>query len=133
MVDKLDSSIKDKASVKEVEEKINSQTTNMATISNSNNKETYNQNDIDTKCNTVKDEAKEYADKAISTLTASVNALKTDYNQNAHNDSNTATLDVLNRDYHNFVSGVNEQEVKLDGLLNRIINALDALGHNVKQ
>lgn len=132
-VDKLDSSIKDKASVKEVEEKINSQTTNMATISNSDNKETYNQNDIDTKCNTVKDEAKEYADKTISALTSSFNALKTDYNQYAHNDSNTATLDVLNRDYHNFVSGVNEQEVKLDGLLNRIINALDALGKNVKQ
>ena len=132
-VDKLNSSVADKASVKEVEEKISSQTANMATIYNSDNKETYNQSDIDQKCNTVKNEAKEYADKAISTLTSSVNALKTDYNQNAHNDDNTATLDVLNRDYHSFVSGVNEQEVKLEGLLNRIVNALEALGHSVKQ
>lgn len=132
-VDKLNSSVADKASVKEVEEKISSQTANMATISNSDNKETYNQSDIDQKCNTVRDEAKKYADDAISALTSSVNELKTDYNQNAHNADNTATLDVLNRDYHNFVSGVNEQEVKLEGLLNRIVNALEALGHSVKQ
>ena len=132
-VDKLNSSIADKANLKDVEEKISSQTANMATISDSDNKETYNQSDIDQKCNTVRDEAKKYADDAISALTSSVNALKTDYKQNAHNADNTATLDVLNRDYHNFVSGVNEQEVKLEGLLNRIINALADLGHNVKQ
>ena len=132
-VDKLNSSVADKANVKDVEDRISSQTANMATISNSDDKETYNHSDIDSKCNTVRDEAKKYADDAISSLTSSVNVLKTDYNKNAHNDDNTATLDVLNRDYHNFVSGVNEQEVKLEGLLNRIVNALEALGHSVKQ
>lgn len=132
-VDKLNSSIADKANVKDVEARISSQTENMATISDSDNKETYNKDAIDQKCNTVKDEAKKYADDAISALTSSVNALKTDYNKNAHNDDNTATLDVLNRDYHNFVSGVNEQEVKLEGLLNRIVNALAKLGEDVKQ
>lgn len=132
-IDKLNSSVADKANVKDVEDRISRQTANMATISDSDNKETYNQSDIDKKCNTVRDEAKKYADDAISALTSSVNALKTDYNKNAHNDDNTATLDVLNRDYHNFVSGVNEQEVKLEGLLNRIVNALAKLGEDVKQ
>lgn len=130
-VEKINSALEEKANTKDVDDKINAQTANMATISHSDNKETYNQTEIDAKCNDVKNEVKEYADNSITALTSSLNAFKTDYNTNVHNDDNTATLDVLNADYHKFVYGVNEEDVKMKGLLYRIIKALGALGKDV--
>lgn len=132
-VDGLGNEVSKKASEKFVNDQLDAKTKNMAIIEDSDIKVTYNQSDIDTKDKEIKDAAKKYTDDQLGAINTALESLTTDYHKNSHNEKGSATFDVLNKDYHNLTKGCDENDIIMEGLLLRIVNALDELGKDVKK
>lgn len=132
-VEGLGNEVSKKASEKFVNDQLDAKTKNMAIINDSNIKVTYNQTEINNRISSAKTESLSYTSKKLKDTNDALHTLTTDYHRNAHNEEGTGTFDVLNKDYHNLIKGCDENDIIMEGLLLRIVNALDELGKDVKK